>query len=83
MMWLRGTGSKTFSSVKALREQWENLAFSRELSFLLSQSGGEEGEGWETADSGMVSKDTEGIVLLYWSFIVHSSKDVGGITYDN
>ncbi|XP_060019923.1 zinc finger protein 260-like [Lagenorhynchus albirostris] len=40
------------------------------------QSGGEEGEGWETADSGMVSKDTEGIVLLYWSFIVHSSKDL-------
>ena len=80
MMWLRGTGSKTFSSVKALREQWENLAFSRELSFLLSQSGGEGGEGWETADSG--GKATEGIVLLYWSFNIHS-EDVGGITHEN
>lgn len=31
-------GSKIFSNVEALREQWENPAFSREPSFLLRQS---------------------------------------------
>ena len=78
-----GNWEQNFLKCEGSERTVGNLAFSRELSFLLSQSGGEEGEGWETAHSGMVSKDTEGIVLLYWSFIVHSSKDVGGITHEN